>query len=154
MRSLIRWSPVDEMTSLQSEMDRVFGRFFGDWSPNAGSPWVPATEVSSHAEGWKVRIALPGVDPKNVHVDLDGRVLRVAGERSLSDEDTGAEHRTSEFGYGRFERSFTVPEGVEADKVSARFENGMLELTLPETEAAKPRRIEIADGPAEAESVA
>ncbi len=153
MRSLIRWSPLDEMTTLQGEIDRVFGPFFGDWSPNAGLPWVPATEVSSYAEGWKVRIALPGVDPKNVLVDLDGRVLRVAGERSLGDEKTQAEHRTSEFGYGRFERSFTVPEGVEADKVSARFENGMLELMLPETEAAKPRRIEIADGPSEADSV-
>jgi len=154
MRSLIRWSPLDDMTTMQGEMDRVFGRFFGDWSTNAGLPWVPATEVSSDAEGWKVRIALPGVDPKNVRVDLDGQVLRVAGERSLGDEKAQPTHRTSEFGYGRFERSFTVPEGVEADKVSARFEHGMLELTLPETEAAKPRRIEIADGPTEAGSVA
>ena len=143
MRSLTRWSPFDEMTSLHGEMDRVFGRLFDDRTATVEAPWIPATEVSSHAEGWKVRMALPGVDPKNVHVDLDGRVLRVSGERRL---DAQADQRSSEIGYGRFERSFTVPESVAPDKVSATFENGMLELMLPLDEAVKPRRIEITDG--------
>ena len=154
MRSLTHWSPIVDTISLQSEMDRVFGRVIGGWPPSAEMQWIPATEVTSNAEGWKVRIALSGVDPNDVQVDLDGRVLKVAGERGLGAEAANAEHWTSEIGHGRFKRSFTVPESVAVDKVAASFENGMLELTLPVTEAEKPRRIELSNGPTKAKKVA
>ena len=72
-------------------------------------------------------------------------MLTITGERSLQREEQTEQH-LSEFGYGRFERSFTLPDHVDADRVGAKFEHGMLEITLPMAEAAKPRRIEIAGG--------
>ena len=88
-------------------------------------------------------MALPGIDPKDVHVDLHQNVLTITGERTLNEEKS--EQHVSEIGYGRFERSFTLPDNVASEKVNAHFENGMLELTLPVSEAAKPRRIEIGE---------
>ena len=148
MLSVTRWNPFEELTSMHREMDRVFGRSWS-WVPAAevrragrkGRSWVPAAEVTSETGGWKVRMALPGIDPADVHVDLNHNVLTITGERTVKAEES--EQQISEIGYGRFERSFTLPEHVATEKVSANFDNGMLELTLPVSEAAKPRRIEI-----------
>lgn len=127
------------MNDLHQELDRGFG-WSSDRVPAEGDrSWVPATEVSSDKDGWKVRMALPGIDPKDVSVDLNGDVLTVTGERKQEQTD----RHLSEFGYGRFDRRFTLPDSIAADHVSATFEHGMLALTLPVTEAAKPRRIEI-----------
>ena len=144
MLSLTRWNPFEELTSLHREMDQVFGRSWGEYPAGRGWSWVPPTEVTSDKEGWKVRIALPGIDPKDVHVDLAGNLLTIKGERTVKEED--AEKHMSEIGYGSFERSFTLPENVAIEKVHAAFDNGMLELTLPVAAAAKPRRIEIEGG--------
>ncbi len=88
-----------------------------------------------------MRVALPGIDPNQVHVDLHGNSLTISGERTRT-EPNG--HRySSEFRYGTFERAFTLPTKVDTENVTARYDNGMLELTLPLSEAAKPRRIAI-----------
>ena len=141
MLRMTRWNPFEELTSLHSEMERVLGRSWGDYPAWKQWSWTPATDISSGKKGWTVRMALPGVDLKDVHVDLYHNVLTVIGERTLNEKKT--EPHVSEIAYGRFERSFTLPENVAAEKVNANFENGMLELTLPVSEAAKPRRIEI-----------
>ena len=86
-------------------------------------------------------MALPGIDPKDVHVELVGKVLTVSGERTVKDEKT--DRHLSEIGYGRFERRFSLPDDVATDGVTATFEHGMLELTLPAAAATKSRRIEI-----------
>lgn len=140
MLSMTRWNPFEELGTLHREMDRVFGRYVGE-EPATGPAWTPATEVRTGDDGWKVRMALPGVDPSQVHVDLHGGSLTISGERTSTDEN--GHGRTSEIRYGRFERAFTLPAKVDAEKVSARCEHGMLELTLPLAETAKPRRIAI-----------
>ncbi|MXY25174.1 MAG: Hsp20/alpha crystallin family protein [Acidobacteria bacterium] len=141
MLSMTRWNPFVELNSLHREMDRVFGRFVADEEPDVGrSQWVPATEISAGQDGWTLRMALPGIDPNAVQVDLHGSTLTITGERTRSEGDG---QRTSEFHYGRFERSFTLPANVDAESVSADFTHGMLALTLPLAEAAKPRRISI-----------
>jgi len=154
MGSLIRWSPFEEMANLHREMDRMF-----DWVSHVppaskSSSWIPATDVTSSQDGWTLRMALPGVESNNVRIDFNGRMLAVSGERSPDSDEVDARRRVSEIGYGRFERSFTLPDSVAADKVSARFDNGMLVVTLPVADAAKPRRIEIADGVNAVEKVA
>ena len=141
MLNLTRWNPFEELTSLHREMDRVFGPSWGEYPKGERWSWVPATEVTSGKDGWTVRMALSGIDPQDVHVDLNGNVLTIKGERTLKKEE--GEEQMSEIGYGHFERSFTVSENVDAEKVSATFEHGMLELRLPVAETAKPRRIEI-----------
>ena len=140
MLSLSRWNPFEEMSSFHRDLDRAFG--WSDGSTRRNWSWLPAAEVTSGSEGWTIRMALPGIAPKDVNVELDHHVLTISGERAVSADET--KKHVSELGYGRFSRSFTLPETVDTAKVSAKFENGMLELTLPVTEATKPRRIEIA----------
>ncbi len=141
MLTMTRWNPFAELNTLHREMDRVFGRYVGD--DEAGperSAWVPATEINSGKDGWTLRMALPGIDPGDVQIDLHGNALSISGQRTRT---AGDGRHTSELHYGRFERSFTLPSNVDAEKVSAGFTHGMLTLTLPLAEAAKPRRIAI-----------
>ena len=101
MLSMTRWNPFEELTGLHREMDRVFGRYVGD--ERAGTPataWIPATEVDSGDDGWKIRVALPGIAPKDVHIDLHGNRLSISGERTRTE--TQGQGHTSEFHYGRF----------------------------------------------------
>ena len=148
MLRMTRWNPFEELTSLHREMDRVFGRYAGDERAGAPAAWIPATEVNSSEDGWKVRVALPGIDPQDVHIDLHGNSLTISGERTRTE--TNGQGRTSEFHYGRFERAFMLPANVDAEKVVASYDNGMLELSLPLAEAARPRRIAIGTGDAAA----
>ena len=143
---LARWNPLDEFSVVHREVDRLFGRSWGDVHArtNEGA-WVPATEVTSGEGGWQLRVALPGVDKNDVNVDLHGDTLTIKGERT--DTKQNDELHVSEIRYGRFERAFTLPAKVEGDKVNARFENGMLELTLPLAASAMSRRIEIGAAP-------
>jgi HSP20 family protein len=86
-------------------------------------------------------MALPGVDPKDVDVELAENVLTVKGERKIKTNDENS--YVSEFGHGAFTRSFRLPTNIDAEKVVANFEHGMLELRLPLAEAAKPRQIRV-----------
>ncbi len=145
MLSPTRWTPFEEVTSLHRQLDHVFGRYVGD--ERAGAPataWIPATEVNSIDNGWKLRVALPGIDPKDVHIDLHGNSLTISGERTRTGA-TGRGH-SSEFHYGRFERAFTLPASIDADHVVATYVYGVLELTLPVAETAKLRRIAVGRG--------
>jgi HSP20 family protein len=139
---LTRWSPFEELTSLHREVDRLFNRAWGD-SPaasTAATAFVPAIEVASEKDGWNVRLALPGVDPQDVHVEVAGNTLTVRGERR---RETKNEPYMSEITYGRFERSLTLPDSIDGEKVTAVYKNGLLELALPLRESVKPRKIEI-----------
>ncbi len=142
MLSMTRWNPFEDLTNLHREMDRAVGRYA--WNEPAAvstASWIPATEVSSDEESCMVRVALPGIDPDQVHVDLHGNSLTISGERTRT-EPNGRGY-ASEFRYGPFERAFRLPTKVDTENVTARYDNGMLELTLPLSETAKPRRIAI-----------
>ena len=142
MMNVTRWNPFEELNSLHRDLDRVFGYTHGDGRSAVGeASWAPATEIATVPDGWQVRMALPGIDPGDVKIDLNGDTLTVAGERSSRRED--AELSRSEISYGKFERMLTLPTNVDTDRVEANFDNGMLDLSLPLAESAKPRRIEI-----------
>src|SRR5574338_652349 len=142
---LTRWSPFEELTSLHREMDRLFGRAFGDVqsqaAPASQAAFAPAIEVTSDKDGWNVRLALPGVEPKDVHIEVAGNTLTVKGERRRESKN---EPYMSEITYGRFERTLQLPESIDGEKVAAIYRNGLLELRLPLRESVKPRKIEIA----------
>lgn len=141
MLSLTRWNPFQELNNLHRTMNYGWLDRFEDGLADRDLPWVPATEVSADDDGWTVRIALPGVAPKDVQVDLRDTVVTVKGERASK---PGAfKQSVSEFGYGTFERSFTLPASADASKVCATFDQGMLELRLPLAEMSKSRRIAI-----------
>jgi HSP20 family protein len=150
----VRWNPFEELTTLHREMDRLFGRALGQ-EPSRGQAsitdvtFTPPLEVWAEKDAWRARIALPGVDPKNVEIDVTGNTLTIRGERRTEEKD-GQQPYHSEFSYGRFERTITLPENLDADKVSANYRNGLLELQLPLKESAKPRRIQVTSEPPKA----
>jgi HSP20 family protein len=130
------------------ELDEVFSSMFA--SP-AISHWLPSVESYAKDGKLEIRVDLPGVDPKEVEISLDGGQLVIRGERKSEREE---ENGYREVRYGSFERRFTVPRGIDAEKAVARYENGVLALSLALPEAAKPKRITVATEPVENEKKA
>ena len=100
--------------------------------------WVDKNEKKYH-----LSIALAGVDPKDVQLSVQGNNLMVSGEQKASEEKKEANYQYQEFSYGRFERAITLPEGVDTEKLTAEYKNGVLEITAPMSANALPRKIEI-----------
>ncbi len=100
--------------------------------------WVDKDEKKYH-----LSIALAGVDPKDIEVNLQGSNLTVSGEQKVSEEKKDADFVYQEFAYGRFERSITLPEGVDTSKLTAEYKNGVLEIAAPMSANALPRKVEI-----------
>jgi HSP20 family protein len=149
MFGLTRWSPL----ALHREVDDMFNRFFGDaWRPSrlrGGDPDVVAGDGENGT--FCIRVALPGVDPKDVDVSMTDQALTIKGSRKAAHEGQEGDYFRREFAYGSFERSFPIPEGVDAGQVSAKYANGMLEIRMPAPQLAEPKRIEIqVDGQAPA----
>lgn len=151
MLGITRWSPFTELATLHRDLDSLFGRTFGDssrtQSPSTTATFTPAADVIRADDKWTVSMAIPGVDPNKVEINVVGRTLRVYGERTFKGYGDGVEPILAEISYGRFEREFTVPEEIDSEKVQANYRHGMLELTLPLKESAKPRRIQVESTP-------
>jgi len=151
--ALIRWDPNRELQTLQSEMTRLFDAFFGDGAPadRARSRWLPALDLLERENEYVLRVDLPGVRPEDVKVELEDGVLTISGERRAEHEERKEGAYRIERGYGRFVRSVTLPEGVDASKIAARLEDGVLEVHVPKPEDRKPQRIaiDVAKGPAQ-----
>ena len=141
MLAMTRWTPWSELAGVHRDLDTLFNRTFGEMprSQNAEA-FTPAADVRRDGEKWNVALALPGIAPEDVHIDIVGRTLRVRGERMASD---GPQPFINEISYGPFEREFTLPEEINAKHVQATYRHGMLELVLPLAEAAKPHRITV-----------
>ena len=148
MLGITRWTPWTEFAGLHRDLDSIVGRVFGEAVPrqtvDSFDSLTPAADVKREGDTWMVSIAVPGISPDKIDVDIVGRTLRVRGERS-SEEKT--ESVMSEIAYGRFERDFTLPEDIDAQHVQATYRHGMLELVLPLKESAKPHRIEVKTAP-------
>ena len=161
MFSMTRWSPLAPMFQLRREIDDVFGRVAGqNYGDGEGVQrewtWTPAVE-GMHEDGkYVIRVALPGIDPKDVEVSVQENELVVKGRREAESKTEGAHYFARELSYGAFERRFTLPEDVDANKVTAKFTHGLLEITVPEPVKLMPRKVnvEIHGQPQTAEKVA
>jgi HSP20 family protein len=139
-----RWTPWAELAGVHRDLDSLFNRALGDAVRSEGQgAFVPAADVWRDGDVWKVSLALPGIAPDKVDIEIVGKTLRVRGERTADEK---AEPVTSEITYGRFEREFTLPEEIDATRVQATSRHGMLALVLPLAEAAKPHRIAVTAG--------
>jgi HSP20 family protein len=156
--AIVRWEPLRELSSLQNEMNRLFNTAF-DAPVNAGNGatmrrWVPAMDLVETADDFVLRADLPGLTQDDVKIELEDSTLTVSGERKSEQVDKQAGYYRVERAFGNFSRSLTLPKGVDADAVTASFDNGVLEIHIPKPAERKPRRIEIAvgDQPATIES--
>src|SRR5712664_1276949 len=148
MTTMTRWSPYMPRLHFHHHHDvnGLFPRFFDDAPDEAAQPaasWLPAAEGRLEDSTYVIQLALPGVDPKDVAVSLMDSVLTVKGDRKPDDDTVGTEYFVREVAYGTFQRSFRLPEGVDAAQVEAKSVNGMLEVRVARPGAATPRTIEV-----------
>lgn len=143
-------TPYWTTRSLASDLFDEMDRFFDDW--NRVTPvtkayderaFEPACEVSESDEHYLMSLDLPGMKKEDIKIEMSDNLLTISGERRRENAEKNQRVQRYEKSYGFFKRSFTLPASVEADKVEARYEDGVLELYLPKTHAAKPRQIEI-----------
>jgi HSP20 family protein len=147
--ALVRWEPVRELTSLQSEMNRLFNSFFDAPTGVGNGPsrrWVPAMDLVEADDHFVLKADLPGLDEQNVAIEVEGDVLTVSGERKEEHERTGEGFHRIERSFGSFRRSLTLPEGVDPEAVTASVDKGVLEVRIPKPEERKPRRVAIQVG--------
>jgi HSP20 family protein len=145
-RAPVRDSAQDFVT-LGSRINRMLNDVFAnpDWQyrDSAVSSWVPPVDVLEEKDSIRIMAELPGVKPEDVKISLEGNVLTIHGtKQQIAEEQTERVHRY-ERSYGAFERTFTLPATVDAANIKAGYENGVLTVTLPKVEQAKPRQIEV-----------
>jgi HSP20 family protein len=148
--AIVRWEPLRELSSLQNEMNRLFNTAFdAPATPGNGAAmrrWVPAMDLLETVDHFVLRADLPGLTQDDVKIELEDSTLTVSGERKSEHEDKQEGYYRVERAFGSFSRSLTLPKGIDADAVTASFENGVLEIRVPKPEERKPRRISIAVG--------
>ena len=145
--SLVRWEPVRELSSLQSDMNRLFNTFFDtNTGANGGTAprrWIPAMDLVETDDHFVLKADLPGLSEEDVHIDVEDDVLTVSGERKAEHEENAEGYYRVERAYGRFSRSLTLPDGIEPDAVEANFSDGVLEVRIPKPAQRKPHRVHI-----------
>lgn len=127
------------------DVEQLVRRFLDsgdDWPVTAGA-FAPALDVREDSDNFTLYVELPGVSPDDVNITLEDSVLTIAGERSTRDEVARAQFRRVERAHGRFHRSVRLPDRVVADGISARYGDGVLTITVPKAEEARPRRVAI-----------
>jgi HSP20 family protein len=145
----VRWEPLRELSTLQSEMNRLFSSVFdapqGGTGAAGGRRWIPAMDLIETKDHYVLRADLPGVSQEDVRIEMENDVLNISGERKAEHTEEGGFVRL-ERSFGSFARSLTLPKGINPEAVQASFADGVLTLHIPKPEQAKPRRIEIALG--------
>ena len=143
--SLVRWNPFSDMTAIQNQMNRLFDSTLYGWPGESDTrTWMPQADIHETDEELVVTADLPGIDVKSVDVRVENNVLSIAGERKLQEiPKNGNVHRVERM-YGAFARSFTLSTPVDTERIKANYKDGVLKITLPKAEQAKPKRIAIA----------
>jgi HSP20 family protein len=154
--TIVRWEPFRELSSLQTEMNRLFNAAFESGSGGGTSAprrWMPAMDLLETDEQFVLRADLPGMSEDDVNIELEDNVLTVSGERRTEHEDKREGFYRMERAYGSFSRSLTLPKGVDPEAVTAAFDRGVLEVRVPKPEQRKPRRISITSGDGEPRTI-
>ena len=129
------WLSVGRLTNLQEELDRLFD------SPLTG--WTPALDVQEDKDKFTIKVEVPGLKREDIDVSLQDDALVISGERTSEKIEEDVEIHRQERLFGKFQRALTLPEPVATDKVKADYKDGVLTVTLPKTEEAKPKKIDV-----------
>lgn len=149
MTVLTRWEPFREVSTLQDRMNRLFSEQFANLGTEeslAAGSFVPAVDVYEDEHAIQLKFEVPGLDEKEIDIRLENNLLTVKGERKIEKETKEENYRRIERRYGTFTRSFTLPNTVSSESVKASYDKGVLTISLPKKEAAKPKQIKIEVG--------
>jgi HSP20 family protein len=144
--AITRWRPVRDLMSLQDEMNQMFDEFFGrpmmtpEWTDKA---WNPSVDVSETKDKVVITADMPGMTKDDVKITIQDHTLTLEGEKRREKDEKDKNYHRVERSYGFFHRSFTLPAAVKADKIKAIYKDGVLSVTLPKVEEAKPKEIPV-----------
>jgi HSP20 family protein len=138
MLGLTRWNSFDDVFNFQRELDRAFNQFWNDLPTRTAGTLSPSFNVTALEDGWRVDVPLPGIDPKDVTLEVAGNNLTIRTESPGEGRDKNV---------SRYEQTLTIPQFLDLEKLSASHRHGMLRLTVPLKESVKPRRVQIAVEP-------
>jgi len=146
--TLVRWDPFREFTQMQDRLNRVFTDAYGRSGSDEGfltsGAWVPPVDIYQNGDTELVlKAELPDMVREDIDVTVDNGTLTIKGEKKFAGEPKEEQFHRIERRYGAFSRSFTLPQTVDATKVSAEYKNGVLTVKLPVREEAKPRSIKV-----------
>ncbi|HZS96527.1 MAG TPA: Hsp20/alpha crystallin family protein [Terriglobales bacterium] len=146
MTVITRWDPFREFSTLQDRMNRLFRESYGPEGREEtlnNTSFAPPVDVYEDEHSVNLKIEVPGVDEKDIDVRIENNVLTVHGERKFEKEEKQENFRRVERQYGSFTRTFTLPSTVDAEKVAASYDKGILKIALPKKAEAKPKQIKV-----------
>jgi HSP20 family protein len=143
---LTAYEPWNILNQFRNELDQVFGHqtrpVNGD-SAIATSNWVPSVDIKEEKQGFLIEADIPGVAPKDIEISMENGVLTIKGERRAESQEDGKNYKRVERTYGSFYRRFSLPDTADAEKITASGKNGVLQISIPKQEIAKPRKIKV-----------
>jgi HSP20 family protein len=146
--SVTRWDPFQDLQSFRDEMNRTLSRWFGREEGEEPRPrrWMPALDVTETKDAYLIDVEVPGLRPEDINVTVDQGMLTIQGERRSEEEKADRSYHRIERHYGSFRRSISLPRDVDASRVQATYQNGVLRLEVPKIESGQLKRIEVKQG--------
>ena len=145
--NLVKWNPWKEMETVSDRIQRLFDDTFvpAAWMSRESAlrDWRPKVDIYDHDEKIVIEAEIPGVDKKNIHVEVENGVLTLSGKRSHEKEIKEENYHRRERVHGEFHRSFTLPDGLNPEKIEADFKNGLLKIEIPKPEETQPKKIAV-----------
>jgi HSP20 family protein len=141
--TLVHWKPFHNVTSLQREMDRLFENLVERDDNFFPTNFAPAAELHTDAENVYLQLEVPGLTPEEIEVQVSHNAVAISGERKDEKNTEQQGIKRSEFRYGKFYRTISLPEKVQQDRVQAKYEHGILKLTLPKAEDDKNKTVKV-----------
>jgi len=151
MQALTTWDPFKELDEMQRRLATIFGRapVRKDSEKEEAmtvAEWAPLVDITEDDKEYLIKAELPEVKKDDVKVSLQDGVLTISGERKYEKEEKGKKYHRTEWAYGSFARSFTLPEDADAEKVAGEFKDGVLKVHVSKSEKAKPKKVEVKVG--------
>jgi len=144
MRTIARWEPFRGVTTLQDQINRLFHDAFDRTGEQSNlSAWAPAVDIYESEQELVVKADLPDIDPKGLDIRVENNLLTIRGERKFEKKVSEENYLRVERSFGSFARSFTLANTVDTDAIKAEYQNGVLTLSIPKREEAKPKQIKV-----------
>lgn len=146
--ALVKWDPFKDLLSIQDRMNRLFDETLtrtgrGEGEELARGVWSPAVDIYETDESIVLKAEIPGIDKKEVSIEVKDNMLILKGERKFEKEIKEENYHRMERAYGAFQRTFTLPNIIEKENVKAKYKDGILEITLPKVKEAKPKHMKV-----------
>ena len=149
--TLTRWNPAKELISMEKEFGKIFDSFnnrFGLKSSKededfANAVWSPLTDIREDEDKYSLHLDLPGVKKEDVKITFNNGQIAISGERNFEKEEKNSKYHHVERAFGKYYRAFNLPEKIIEDRIDAEFKDGILKITIPKAEEAKPKQIEV-----------